>query len=79
MRQRRRRRRADILWDLDAFELFMGPLAAKYNRSQLRQLQTEMRLMAEILVEYYHFKLEEERKKNSDDSEPGSIPEGDWH
>lgn len=62
MRQRRRRRRADILRDLDSFRLFMGDLAYKYNDHQLRQLQTEMRLMADILIEYYCLRLEEKEK-----------------
>lgn len=80
MRQRKRRRRADILYDLDSFRLFMGELAYKYDDVQLKRLQTEMRLMAEILVEYYVLRLKEERGENSDEStfDPGSILEGDW-
>ena len=76
MRRRRRRRRADILRDLDSFRLFMGPLGYKYNDAQLRQLQTEMRLMAEILIAYYCLRIEEERKGKSDEPDPGSIPGG---
>jgi hypothetical protein len=39
--------------DLDEFREFLGPLASGYNDLQLRQLRDEMRLMAEILVDYY--------------------------
>lgn len=70
MRQRRRRRRADILRDLDAFRLFMGDLAYKYNDAELRQLQTDMRLIAEILIEYYYLRLEKEHKDSPEESNP---------
>ena len=39
--------------DLDEFREFLGPLAEGYNDAQLRQLRDEMRIMAEILVDYY--------------------------
>lgn len=39
--------------NLDEFREFLGPLADGYNDVQLRQLRDEMRLMAEILVDYY--------------------------
>lgn len=39
--------------DLDEFRQFLGPLAEGYNDVQLRQLRDEMRIMAEILVDYY--------------------------
>lgn len=68
MRRRQRRRRADILTDLDSFRLFMGPAAYRYDDAQLKQLQTEMKLMAEILIEYYVLRLEEKRKELSEES-----------
>ncbi len=70
MGQRRRRRRADILRNLDSFRLFMGDLAYKYNDAELRQLQTDMRLMAEILIEYYYLRLEGEREDSLKESNP---------
>ena len=39
--------------NLDEFREFLGPLADSYNDVQLRQLRDEMRLMAELLVDYY--------------------------
>lgn len=71
MRQRKCRRRSDILRDLDAFRLLMSTQAYKYSDDELRQLQIEMKLMAEILVEYFYLRLEKEREKNSDDSGRG--------
>lgn len=68
--RRRRRRRADILKNLDSFRLFMGDLAYKYNDAELRQLQTDMRLMAEILIEYYYLRLEGGGKDSSEKPDP---------
>lgn len=47
--------------DLDEFRKFLGPLADGYNDAQLRQLRDEMRLMAEILVDYYSLKRQGHR------------------
>ncbi|MEK7181088.1 MAG: hypothetical protein AAB738_02000 [Patescibacteria group bacterium] len=48
----------------------MGDLAYKYNDAELRQLQTDMRLMAEILIEYYYLRLEGEREDSLKESNP---------
>ena len=47
--------------DLDEFREFLGTLADGYNDVQLRQLRDEMRLMAEILVDYYLLKRQGHR------------------
>jgi hypothetical protein len=42
--------------DLDEFREFMGPLAEGYADGELRQLRDEMRLMAELLLDYWLWK-----------------------
>ena len=39
--------------ELEKFKSFLGPLAEDYGDGQLRQLQNEMHLMAEILLKLY--------------------------
>lgn len=66
----------DIFYDIEAFRLFLGPTSYKYTDAQLKQLQMEMRTLAEILVDYWQIK-QGLRKPDQDDSGLSSNPEED--
>jgi hypothetical protein len=52
-KKRRSPTRRSIHESLDEFRTSLGPTAAQYTDLQLRQLQTEMKAMADILLDLY--------------------------
>lgn len=49
--------------DIEQFKELFGPLALSYNEAQLRQLQSEMYAMAELLLDLYTAKRKGESRK----------------
>jgi hypothetical protein len=50
--------------ELEEFKAFLGPLAADYTDSELRDLRRELQAMAEILLDLYISKRNGGKEKN---------------
>lgn len=63
------------LWRMDEvgeFKEFLGPAAKGYSQTQLRQLNYEMRLMAELLLDLHLEKQSARNAKDGFDADIGS-------
>ncbi|MGA2595347.1 MAG: hypothetical protein ABSH32_36100 [Bryobacteraceae bacterium] len=55
--------------ELDDFKKFLGPIANDYTDAQLLQLRAEMRVMADLLLDIYLYRM------NADNA-AGDVPSG---
>jgi hypothetical protein len=45
------------MFDLEEFKMFLGPVANDYTDPQLVKLRAELRIMAELLLDIYLYRM----------------------
>jgi hypothetical protein len=50
--------------ELQQFKEFLGPIADRYTPAEVRQLRDEMRIMADILLDFYLLKRKERKQRH---------------
>jgi len=58
------RKELTAIEELQQFKEFLGPIADRYTPAEIRQLRDEMRIMADILLDFYLLKRKEKKQKH---------------